>query len=217
MIVVIQCAAKKRHDAACLASAKGKPVIFVAQPALAPADGVHVYTRPDDLSDDGKPWRDVLLEYNEQAGNNPLGLPPAYLLYQNPTYGRLVKAFGLENVYILSAGWGLIKTTFLTPYYDITFSPSAEGYKRRRKGDLYHDFCILPNHIDEDIVFLGGKDYVPLFCSITSAQPNRKTVFYNSEHPIDAQGCRLQRFSTSQKTNWHYECASALLDGRIAL
>jgi hypothetical protein len=40
-----------------------------------------------------------------------------------------VDRFGLENVYVLSASWGLIRADFLTPYYDITFSSSADAYK----------------------------------------------------------------------------------------
>jgi hypothetical protein len=74
MIVVIQCAATKRHGAGCLVTRDGKPVSFVARPESAPDDGAHVYARPDDVSDKGKPWRDVLLEYNAQAGKNALGL-----------------------------------------------------------------------------------------------------------------------------------------------
>jgi hypothetical protein len=217
VIVVIQCAATKRRDAGCLVSTSGKPVIFVAKPESAPADGVHVHARPDDLSGNGKSWRDVLLEYNKAPGDNPLGLYPAYQLYENRTYARLVEAFGVANVYILSAGWGLINATFLTPYYDITFSASAEGYKRRRKGDRYRDFCMLPNQVDKEIVFLGGKDYVPLFCSITASVQTGKTVFFNSACPPDTPGCTPKRFPTSMRTNWHYECANAIVDGRITL
>jgi hypothetical protein len=69
-----------------------------------------------------------VLEKNVGGARNPLGLYPAYRLYENRVYGRLVEAFGVENIYILSAGWGLIRADFLTPYYDITFSHSAEGY-----------------------------------------------------------------------------------------
>ena len=215
MIVVIQCAATKRHGAGRLVRGDGKPVSFVARPESGPDDRVHVYARPDDVSDKGKSWRDVLLEYDAQAGNNPLGLYRAYELYENRTYGQLVEKFGPEGVYILSAGWGLINANFRIPYYDITFSPSAEDYKRRRKGDRYRDFSMLPKGMDKEIVFLGGKDYVPLFCSLTSALQNRRTVFYNSVSPPDAPGCATKRFPTSTRTNWHYECAAALLDGRI--
>ncbi len=217
MIVVIQCAARKRPDAGRLASSSGKSVVFVAHPESAPADGTCVYARPDDCSPNGKTWREVLLEYNEEPNNNPLRLCPAYQLYENRTYGHLVEVFGVRNVYILSAGWGLIRASFLTPYYDITFSQSAEGYKRRRRGDRYGDFCMLSKQPDDEIVFLGGKDYLPLFCAFTSTVRNKRTVFFNSSHSPEAEGCTLKRFQTSRRTNWHYECAGALLDRRIAL
>jgi hypothetical protein len=200
-----------------MVSADGRPVLFVAKPESAPTDGVHAYSRPDDLSGNGKSWRDMLLDYNKSPGSNPLGLYPAYQLYENRVYGRLAEAVGLANLYILSAGWGLINAAFLTPDYDITFKPSAESYKRRRNEDRYRDYCLLPHQVDKEIVFLGGKDYVPLFCSLTSAIQSRKTVFYNSAFPPDARGCMLKKFLTSTRTNWHYECASALIDGRIIL
>ncbi len=215
MIVVIQCAARKRPGAGCLSSASGKHVIFVADPKTAPADGNHIYTRPDDPCDAGTSWRDLLLKYNEQACDNPLGLYPAYRLYGNPVYERLVDRFGLQKAYILSAGWGLIRADFLTPYYDITFSASAERYKRRRKTHRYYDFRMLSDHADEEILFFGGKDYLPLFCSLTAAIKTGRTVFYNSVRAPQATGCVLKRFETSTRTNWHYECANAFLDGTI--
>ena len=160
-------------------------------------------------------WRDVLLKYNETAKDNPLGLYPAYQLYENRTYGRLVDRFGSQNVYILSAGWGLIRGDFLTPYYDITYSPSAEPYKRRKKTEWYGDFRMMPGNTDEEILFFGGKDYLPLFCSLTKTIKSPKTVFYNSSRIPEATGCALRRFETSTRTNWHYECANAYLDGAI--
>src|SRR5260370_22498704 len=167
MMIVIQCAASKRPDAGCLKSAKGKRIVFVADPRSAPVEDGTVFARPDDLSDSGKYWREVLLEYNRTANENPLRLYPAYQLYQNKAYQRLVDRFGLQKVYILSAGWGLLKADFLTPYYDITYSQSAEGYKRRRKSDRYHDFCQLTENGAEGIVFFGGKAYLPLSRNLT--------------------------------------------------
>lgn len=211
MIIVIQCAATKRPDAGCLITADGRPVIFVAKPELAPYDGSRAYARPDDLLENGRSWRELLHDYNERPGNNPLVLFPAYQLYQNPVYLRLAEAFGHEKLYILSAGWGLIRATFLTPYYDITFSQRGEGYKRRRKGDQYKDFCMLPPQVDEEIVFLGGKDYIPLFSALTSGIKGKRTVFFNSALPPDAPCCTSKKFPTSHRTNWHYECASFLI------
>lgn len=214
MIVVIQCAATKNPSAGHMKTSDGKPVMFVANPQAAPARPDLVYARPDDLSDTGVPWRRVLLEYNEHPGNNPFGLRPAHQLYKNKTYERLTKRFGLENVFSLSAGWGLISATFLTPQYDITFSAPAEAYKRRGKREHYSDLCMLPETAN-DVVFLGGKDYLPLFCALSSAVRGRKTVFYNSRSVPDAPGCKLERFETSARTNWHYECANALISGAL--
>jgi hypothetical protein len=186
--------------------------VFVAEPQNAPADSAHAYARPDDPSGAGTSWRQALLKYNEEARDDPLCLYPAWQLYENKTYRRLVDRLGLQKVYILSAGWGLIGAEFLTPYYDITFSPSAERYKRRRKADPYQDFRMLPDTTDEDILFFGGKDYLPLFCSLTDAVRSKKTAFYNSARLPQTDGCTLERFETTTRTNWHYECANAFLD-----
>jgi hypothetical protein len=213
MIIVIQCAAGKHEEAGRLQTVSGKPVEFVASPKLAPPDSTRLYARPDDLADPGVSWRQALLNYNSGNNGNPLGLYSAYRLYQNKIYERLAERFGVENVYILSAGWGLIRTDFLTPYYDITFSQSADDYKRRRKPDRYADFCMLPAPAGDDIVFFGGKDYLPLFSALTAAVKTRKIVFYNSGTAPQISGCVLRRFETTTRTNWHYECAKAFFDG----
>jgi hypothetical protein len=192
MIIVIQCAASKRSGAGHLVSASGKPVIFVADPNAAPADPDHDYARPDDPSGSGLSWRQVLVQYNMEAEDNPLGLYPAYRLYQNGLYEQLIDRFGSQKVYILSAGWGLIRADFLTLYYDITFSQNAEKYKRRTKAGRYQDFCALAADADDDILFFGGKDYVPLFNALTKTIRGIKTVFYNSKHVPNVPGCTLK-------------------------
>jgi hypothetical protein len=220
MIVVIQCAAGKRPDAGFLRRRDGTNVMFVADPLRAPLTDSHAYARPDDLSDTGTTWRQVLLQYNETPGANPLGLLRAFELYANETYRRLTERFGLDKTYILSAGWGLINAAFLTPNYDITFSATAKRdapYKFRRKADRYDDLCMLPPDTNEPIVFFGGKDYVPLFCKLTQTLNAPRTVFYNSSQPPNAPGCLLERFATTTRTNWHYECAKAFLEGRVGL
>jgi hypothetical protein len=192
-------------------------VIFVAHPELAPANRMVEYNRPDDISDSGKSWRQILLEYNAEPKGNPRGLLPAYRLYENDLYRSLVDKYGIEQVYILSAGWGLIRSDFLTPYYDITFSANARGpdeYKRRKKSETYRDLNMLPADTDSEIVFFGGKDYVTLFCSLTNNVKGARRVFYNAAKPPEAVGCekvRFERFETSTRTNWHYECAEEFI------
>ena len=94
-----------------------------------------------------------------------------------------------------------------------------------RKGDLFSFYSLLnelsqktsgpkllPASAKEPVVFLGGKDYVELFSELTADVPGERSVFYNSATPPVAQGCKLRRFETSTRTNWHYEAARALVD-----
>jgi hypothetical protein len=216
MNIVIQCAGGKRGNF--FASKGGRRIFFVADPSMAPTRDGYIYAHPDDFVEDGSTWRDALLRYNELA-ENPLGLSCAFELYENPVYRRLVTKFGEGKVFILSAGWGLIKAGFRTPYYDITLSrivkKKGEPYKFREKEAAWRDFCQLPPESDEPILFLGGKDYVPLFSAITREHKGQRIIFYNSDIPQTAPGCLLQRYLTSTRTNWHYECANALIDGRL--
>jgi hypothetical protein len=213
MIIVIQCAAKKQPDAGRLVIPGGKPIIFVAEPETAPQNRDCVYARPDDLAQDGLTWREVLVSYNN-AGDNPLGLCCAYQLYVNKAYKQLVDRFGSPSVYILSAGWGLINANFLTPYYDITFSQSAERYKRRRKADYYQDFSVISGDKNDDVVFFGGKNYVSLFCDLTKTIKGKRTVFYRSSPPPEVNGCALEKFQTRTRTNWYYECVRCFIESK---
>jgi hypothetical protein len=217
MKIVIQCAARKLPGAKTFLTAGDRRVVFVARPGEALEQPGTIYARPDDDAGDGDTWRKKLLAYNDNPAANPLGLLPAYRLYANDAYCALVDRFGLDNVFILSAGWGLIPAMFLTPYYDITFSASADRWKRRRRDDPYEDFCLLPDDGDQ-IVFLGGKDYLPLFCLLTARSLGRKTVFFNSSRATDLpDGFTAVRYRTTTRTNWHYECARSFIAGELRL
>jgi len=218
MIVVIQCAASKRTDAGHLVTTSGKSVEFVGCPKMAPQGSDRVYARPDDFREDGTPWRKVLQTYNESPGDNPHRLCHAFELYKDKTYRRLVECFNIENVFILSAGWGLIRSDFLTPHYDITFSSGVDAYKRRRKKDHYEDYRMLPQDTSDDVVFFGGRAYLPLFFSLTDAIRSRKIVFFNSKSAPPISGCAMRRFQkATRSTNWHYDCANAFIDGTIRI
>jgi hypothetical protein len=219
MKIVIQCAARKNESMpdSGFRTEDGKPFQFVANPKLAPTDGRTVYVHPDEKVDDHQTWRERLLAYNKAEPTNPLSLLPAFKLYDNRAYENLVKKFGVENVFILSAGWGLISADFFTPHYDITFS-AAQNVKphcRRRKQEVYADLCQLPDDGDH-MVFLGGKDYLPLFSKLTSKFKGEKTIFFNSAvSPALPADVHSKRYITNQKTNWHYLCAEALISGAI--
>jgi hypothetical protein len=215
VIAVLQCAARKQEQAGHLMTRDGRRVLFVAEPAAAPvAEGVF-YARPDDLTDENRSWRDQLLAYNHSPGDNPLDLLPAYRLYQNESFQKLVGALGIEKVFVLSAGWGLIAASFLTPNYDITFSAQAESYKRRRKSDHYQDLSMLANVSDEPVLFFGGKDYLPLFSDLTAALDAPRVLFFSSSAAPTVSGVHKIRYPTSTRTNWHYECVRAYLSGAL--
>jgi hypothetical protein len=215
VIAVIQCASRKTRGAGHLETPGGQYVTFVANPqAIGPSDDA-LYKHPDDMSDYGSTWRDALLKYNEDPSQNPRRLLPAWQLYDNPVYSCLAEHVGVPNLFILSAGWGLIRADFLTPYYDITFSAQAEPYKRRRKNDRYRDLNMLGGAAD-DIVLFGCNDYLPLFCALTAAAKGTRIVFYNSERVPDAPGCTLRHFKPQTREKWHYECAAAFVNGDLA-
>ncbi len=217
MKVIIQCAASKAPGAGCLETRTGQPVKFVAQPEEAPRRKEWIYARPDDLSDvPGQSWREQLVTYNMTGHDNPFGLLEAYRLYRNPVYQELVTGLRAANVFILSAGWGLIRADYLLPAYDITFTKSAEPYKRRRLRDKYKDFRHLYRDETGPVVFFGGKDYLPLLHEMTGPLPCNKVVFYASADPPKLPGWRAQRFETTKRTNWHYDCTRAFLKGKIS-
>lgn len=217
MKIVIQCAGRKRGRL--FQDGDGCEVFFVADPSLAPVNDGRRHVRPDDLAEDARSWRDAVVAY-QKIGTNPMRLAQAYELYDNPVYRRFARHVGAENLYILSAGWGLIEASFLTPSYDVTFSRSVltngGAYKHRCRDAPWNDLCQLPDS-DEPLLFFGGRDYLALFGDLTERYRGHRVVFYSSNVAPVVAGCATQRFVTSTRTNWHYGCANAFLDGEIGV
>ncbi len=231
MKIVIQCAGSKNpaRPGAGFRAANNRLIKFVAHPThpKLPHSDTYAYARPDDMSDGSQTWRERLLDYNKEAPANRLHLLPAYQLYADKAYQGLVRKFGNAQVFILSAGWGLIPADFLTPDYDITFSQAKKvpAHCRRKKcrwkkwDDDYKDTCLLPDDGDSTI-FLGGQDYLPLFYQLTKKLKGTKKVFFNTKSDPDRRlgpGFCTERFQTNRRTNWHYDCAQMLIDGQIGL
>ena len=208
-IGVIQCAATKRTDAGYFVGDDGRKVMFVADPGAAPARQSLRYARPDDETP-GHTYRERLEQYNrDNRADNPWSPLPAWRLYVPPAYRTLVNALGVNNVFILSAGWGLVPADYLLPLYDITFSSSASTYKRRRSGDRhYRDYSMLPQDTAKHVFFFGSKDYLALFCALT-ANIRRRTAFVRSQGLPRGIDCRIVRYETNTRMNWHYGCVNA--------
>lgn len=211
MIVVIQSSPDRQPKAGRIEKKAGQPVLFVADPTRAHNDEGVYHARPDALSNFCIPWRDLVASYNAHPRNNPLGLLPAHELYREEIYTQLVEQLGAERVFILSPGWGLIKSSFLTPDYDITLDANAEPYRRRKTTDNYADFCMLPRHSDENLYFFGDRDCHSLFCKLTETHRGTRIVFHPEECPPKAPGCELRPVESDGQTGWYRNCAKAFL------
>lgn len=216
MKVVIQCSATKDAAAGSF-TLNGRRVRFVAHPDLYSESTGEVLFRPDDtIPSTLITWRDYLLAYNRND-NNPDRLLRAAELYSPKIYRSLLQQVGTENLYILSAGWGLIKADFQLPDYDITFSSQAEPWKRRTKSDIFFDFAqlILADlPAGEQIYFFGGKDYLPLYYRLTRTLVARKVIYFTSSRIQPDEEFEYIQYGTGG-TNWHYRCAKDFIEGRI--
>ena len=217
MKLVIQCAGKKHEDAGRLKNASGQEVIFVAHPEkyVQSAPPSLCYRPDDDMVAGLSSWREYLAHYNRQ-GSNPDGLFRAADLYMPTVYQAMVERYGRQHVFILSAGWGLIRSDFWTPYYDITFSNQGKPWSKRRPRDRFDDFNQLSNggiSPDEAIYFFGGKDYLPLYYSLTQSISARKVIYHSQGYHGQRSG--YEYISYRSYTNWHYSCAQDFMADRI--
>ena len=189
----------------------------MAHPELLPRDGPLLFQRPDDpVPSTSIPWRRRLAEYNH-GGGNPERLLDAAHLYSPGIYQDLLGHVGKESFFILSAGWGLVRSSFLLPDYDITFSSQAEPPKRRNERDVFCDF----NHLDEaevstqdTIYFFGGKDYLSLYYRLAHHLSGRKVIYF-AARSIPQHGAFEYLQYGGRGTNWHYRCARDFVDGRV--
>jgi hypothetical protein len=211
--VVIQCCSTKRTNARTFVTHNGQVVKFVAHPEQCRTAGNIIHARPDDHNPDtGITWRQHLIEYNRNP-DNPLELLQAASLYKPKVYQHLAASI-LWKTYILSAGWGIVRSDYLLPTYDITFSASSDDYKRRKKDDDYDDFNHLEMEQHETIYFFGGTDYLPLYYMMTQNLPGRKIIYYRSKHLEKHSGYKFIRYRRKLMTNWHYDCAINFIEGR---
>ncbi|MCF8429169.1 MAG: hypothetical protein K9G64_03470, partial [Bacteroidia bacterium] len=171
---------------------------------------------PDDLIEinEKKTWRDFV---NENQATLTL---KAYELYKKKQYRCLYNKYG-NNFFILSAGWGLVNAEFKLPYYDITFSQQGSKNTKRNKNidnpPLYKDYNHLVSNENDDIIYIGGKDYLDLFYKLTCKMSNRKIIYYNSNiMPENHDGNYIYRkYLSNYPTNWHYQLADDLSNGII--
>jgi tetratricopeptide (TPR) repeat protein len=202
LVFVICCSGSKTKDNF-IYNSNSQSVKFVASPEKAPCDGA-LYCRPDDkISGTDKTWRDLVLEQNHPD------LVKAYCLYKNNVYRGLHKTF--ERFYIFSAGWGIIRSDFMLPAYNITFANAPE-WEKRKKDMQWNDF----NHLKDDaanfapgdkIMLLAGSGYIGHFCDMTKSISNKKIIIHKGPDIPESDGFEYRHYETPRRTNWFYEVA----------
>ena len=213
--VVMQCAKSKRPGG-WFFDLDGTEIRFVADPALAPSVPGTRAVHPDDIAHDGQTWRSFVLAYNARyraIGSNPFGLHAAGQLYTNPAYASLGRL--ADHAYILSACWGIVRSDFLLPNYDVTFSrsPGTPDHALRRSDDGWLDFNMLPQDCDTELVFVGGRSYLPAFERLSRSYSGKRIAYHSLSDAPAIPGVEMRRFDTNKRTNWHYELASVMTAG----
>ena len=234
-IVVMQCAGWKKSCAGTFPSPDDdeKEVRFVANPNAAPEDG-EVYVHPDGDAGGGQTWRQKLWHYNEQEKEtNPYGLLKAGCLYGNPVYSQFFKKLGGDRFFLLSPAWGLVRSDFLIPYYNITFSKNPPKKKKSNKWGIdkkiinsiikrdwpdnrFKNCSAIPKETNKTILFFGGKDYVEFFIGLTKDVKAKRVVFYYASGvPRKIDGVIFRHCGLDYPRNWYYRCAEKFLASNL--
>jgi hypothetical protein len=184
----------------------------------------HGQYQPDDNSPiPNFTWKEYIS--SDEIQNSPQ-LQEAKNLYKDDIYRKLADCFG-ERLYISSAGWGIIRNKFKIPKYDVTFKNNKDKstYRANKNGflkDLNHlkeDKTIIGK---QDIVFLGGLDYVTQFFELTKDLSSKKFILTNG-NLCKKVGKKLQKkitqsqlftvhnFNFTDRQNWHVSIAEYVI------
>jgi hypothetical protein len=76
---------------------------------------------------------------------------------------------------------------------------------------------MLSPETGEPVAFIGGHDYLPLFCRLTQMITARRTVFHYAAQAPKLPGVTPVRYPSERPRKWFYDCAQDLIAGRIAI
>jgi hypothetical protein len=181
--VVIQCAGRK--ICAPTLSQGDQALNFVATPRLGPPNERAPWDALPALNSDT--WIDCVRDYNDKkilplgiAVSKGQNLTTAGSLYRRSIYQDLIRTVGSQNVYILSAGWGLIRADDKIPPYNVTFSNNAllEAKITPAKRGLHGSIRKAVDGDDEIHLFLTPK-YLEYWVKCFSGQfGSRKVILH---------------------------------------
>jgi len=215
-IFVIQSAGRKAEDGYLRGNA-GRQLVFVADPAKAPALPDVRFAHPDDLRPDGRSWRQYLVDYNARD-TNPIGLHRAIDLYAHPVYAHLASRLPPERLYVLSPAWGLVRADYRLPNYEVSFSHGAHVpvHARRAEAQTWQDFNTIEAGAGDEIVFIGSKDYLAAFDALTRNSPAQRLAYRSSGTGKGSPGLKFRRYEAKtkeakNKAQWYYDLAYQLV------
>lgn len=216
MKIVFPCSSKKNkipfiHN--------NKEICFASQSV--PGTEKKIFATPDEvIRNENITWRDLI---SKQENRNDL--TKAYKLYKHEIYKKLYERFK-NDLYIFSAGWGIVSAEFMLPNYDITFSDGKNipDYAKRNKEFQFNDF----NHLsgidkNEIIIFIGLGKYLNSFLRLVGDLPNKKVVFYKDKmfnacaEKGTTKSIQFKRFEGGSNRKWHYLCAEDLINNNLIL
>jgi len=208
--IVIPCAKDKKMSAPSF-TLSGNPIDFVANPKPKTNE-----RRPWDPIIQGNPrtWVHCVADYNNnglrlnqsdtQAGVGINGHGPLWCagtLYKPVTnltvYGQLIQALGFANVFILSAGWGLIRSDVRIPPYDVTFSKNNRVSSRAKikVSARCRNRYLLDQPSNAGCKIFVGKQYAVFLNHIWQSRPTPQI-----------RQCKM-------RTNWYYAAAIQSVQG----
>lgn len=190
-------------------SEEEREVLFVARPEGGGQKPGPVWASPEGMKSPQLSWREFILQGNS-GGVCPDNLYAASELYKFPSFvvehiGRLPPS----RLFFLSAGWGLVRSDFRLPLYNITFNPLAKEAFRRSPRMDWADFFPAELH-SKDIVFLGGVAYAELLEKISRRNGHVGGLVLHAKSSKlprvkEDDRVRLHEHNTARRTNWHFE------------
>lgn len=217
--VVIQCAGLKVPGALTLAL-NGVDRKFVARPELAGRKGSAPW---DEIGAGNRTFIDFVRDYNRGdvgyygrvAVANGGSLTAAGSLYRNRIYQELLTACSVENVYILSAGWGLVRANDEIPVYDITFSQNAQEMNRITPDDRAQHGTVR-DAVDgcEEIHLFLSRSYADYWFLVFPELNGRVILHWRmgQEHPLNNVHV-IEHDCGNMRTNWQNTAAGQWLNG----
>lgn len=225
MIAVIQCAGSKQNDAAsfCL---NGETLSFIATPE----EGEQNQVRPwDNVPGMNATWVSCVRAFNGLSNDHDWDtfvdagitldqgnaqMYQAGQLYRPQEYHDLVEKLGKENVYILSAGWGLVRSDRLLPDYDITFSNGARKTNKYITPKCRSDKQSLHPIIEGDnpVHLFITPNYLDYWDRTFAESFEAHDVLLHWHRP-DTSRYRIELHDCGgRKTNWHYTAVNQFLE-----